>query len=213
MPKEQKETGSDKIQFFGEVDLNKHGAVGSDMPSWYFERHIEELEENIKRKERMLERGDADAEQIPLIRGQIKTDRDKLVQIIASRPNLTGPQKDRCYKAYEKLAAQIKDTMPTRKETKQGLVNPRDELKRLKDVKHITVDPTIASACGVKADHGKITGDQANKMYQILGKYLGENTNIEKLRRDGGVESYKMENDTLKAVLNQMFEGKKTEGL
>ena len=43
--------------------------------------------------------------------------------------------------------------MPTRKKAKDGLVNPQNELKRLK-TKHITISPEIAAACGVRADHG-----------------------------------------------------------
>jgi len=199
---EKKVDESGNIQFFGEIDLNRDGKIVSDMPAWYFDMHIEDLEENISRKERMLESGKMVGENVPLIRGQIKQEREKLKKILDSKPSLNDKQRDRCWKAYEKLQQQIKDTMPTRKETKNGLVNPRDELKRLKDVKHITIDPTIASACGVKADHGKITGDQANKCYKILGKVLGENTNVERLRKDGGGDAYKTINDLTKAILD-----------
>lgn len=204
---------SGKIKFFGEVDLNDEGGITSQIPAWCFDQHIGYLEEGISRKKRMLERGEVATDQVPVLRGQIKSETEKLERIVASRPNLSDKQKDRCAKAYENLGRQIADTMPTRKESKQGLVSPYDELKRLKGKKHITIDPTIASACGVKPVQGKITGDEANKCYQILGKALGENTNVERIRKDGGVQSYKTENDSLRAVLDAMFEGKMQKGL
>jgi len=62
-------------------------------------------------------------------------------------------------------------------------------MKRMK-TKHIQIDPQMAAALGVKPVHGKISGDEANKCFQILGKFLGESTNIESLRRDGNSEAY-----------------------
>ena len=91
--------------------------------------------------------------------------------------------------------------MPTRKQAKDGLVDPYRELKRLK-TKHIKIDPEIAKACGVKAVQGKISGDEANKCYQILGKALGENTIVEVLRKDGNSEAYQSIHDLTRAILD-----------
>ena len=201
----KKETS--KIQFFGEADLNDQGGIKSEMPAWYFERHIDFMENNISRKQKMLDRGGIASDQVPRVREEIKAEKKKMKSIQDSRPVLTDTQQNRCYKAYENLARQIKETMPTRKESKDGLVDPYSEMHRMKD-KHITVDPTIASACGVRPDHGKISGDEANKCYQILGKILGENTNAERLRRDGNTEAYKSMNDLTQAIL----EGKEVRG-
>lgn len=207
MPKEEKETKEDKIRFFGEVDLNQQGGIKSDMPAWYFDVHIEELEEGIRKKQRMLDTGAVEIDQIPLLRSQIEGESKKLKEIISSRPHLTDKQRDTCYKVYQNLARQIADTMPTRKETKDGLVNPQNELKRLK-TKHITINPEIASACGVKAHQGKITGDEANKCYQILGKMLGENTMVERLRKDSQIEAYKTTHDLVEKILRGMEVGR-----
>ena len=196
-----------KIQFFGEIDLNENGNIKSDMPAWYLDRHIEELEENIIRKQGMIDRQEVVNDQVPVLKEQIKADTARLKAINATRPHLEGKDLDRCAKAYEKLAKNISDTLPTRKQAKDGLVDPHRELKRLK-TKHIPIDPTIAAACGVRPHQGKITGDEANKCYQILGKALGENTNPEALRRDGGVESYQTENDNLKRILDEVFRNK-----
>jgi len=197
------EATDSKIRFFGEVDLDRDGKITSDMPAWYFERHIDEMEEGILRKENQLARGAIAADNVPMIKEEIKAEKAKLRKIKESKPTLTGNQVDRCWRVYKSLTEQIQASMPTRKQSKDGLVNPYDELKRLKQ-KHIKIDPEIAKACGVKAVQGKISGDEANKCYQIIGRTLGENTNVEALRRDGNTEAYHTINDLTKAILSGM---------
>ena len=195
---------SERIQFFGEVDLNSEGGRVADVPSWCFDIHIEEMQETIDRKRRQIELGIVTQESVHLMREEIKMEQDRLDQIVASRPKLTGNQQDKVYNAYNKLGQRIRDTLPTRKENEDGLINAHDELRRMKD-KHISISPEIAKACMVKPVNGKISGDEANKCYRILGSALGENTNVERLRKDGGGESYK----TMEAFTKAILEGKK----
>ena len=192
-----------KIQFFSEVDMNDQGHITSAMPAWYFDAHIDELREAVGRKERALQMGMVPQEDIFRTREEIKREKVKLKSIEASKPELKGANKDRCWKVYQSLQDQIKDTMPTRKEAKDGLVSPQQELTRLK-TKHIKVDPEIAKACGVNVVKGHITGDEANKCYQILGRALGENTFTEALRRDGNTEAYRSMNDLTQTILKGM---------
>jgi len=199
MPAKTKKDDS-KISFFGEIDLNDQGKIKSDMPAWYLERQIDEMEEGVSRKERMLKMGTVDPEVAPRMREEVKAERKKLEMIKGGRPNLTGTRKDTCFKVWENLGRQIGDSMPTRKQAKDGLVNPYDEMKRLKN-KHITVNPEIAAACGVTPHQGKITGDEANKCYQILGKALGENTSVEALRKDGGHPAHESIHELTKLIL------------
>lgn len=191
-----------KIQFFGEIDLNDDGNIRSDMPAWYLDRHIDELEENVLRRENMLKRGAVTGDQVPILKEQIKADKARLKAIEETRPNLTDAQRDRCWKMYESLSGQIKSSLHTRKQSKDGLVDPYNELKRMKS-KHIKVDPELAAACGVRPHQGKISGDEANKCYQILGKALGENTNPEALRRDGVSEAYQSSHDLTQLILDK----------
>ncbi|MCK4328792.1 hypothetical protein KAX02_03010 [candidate division WOR-3 bacterium] len=195
-----KEIENDGIQFFGEVDLNDQGGIKSDMPAWYFDVHIENLRENIERKARGVERNLYAPDQILRVKEEIKAERVKLKEIEDSRPKLSGKALDKCGNAYESLKKQIRETMPTRKESKDGLVSPHEELNRMKS-KHIKIDTEIAKACGVHVVRGKISGDEANKVYQILGKALGENTNVERLRRDGNSEAYKTMHNLTQAIL------------
>lgn len=186
--------------FFGEIDLNDKGGIRSDTPAWYFDVHIDELEESIARKKRMVENHLVEPDVALRMREEIKVEGEKLKAIKSSQPRLTGAQTDLCSTTYQDLGRQIRDSMPTRKEDQDGLVSPHQELKRMK-TKHINIDPTVALACGCKPVNGKITGDEANKCYKIIGKQLGENTTVERLRRDGGGEAYKTMNNLAQAIL------------
>lgn len=198
------------IEFFGEIDLNEQTKKPrSEYPAWYFDVHIEALQEGIERKQRQIDLGVVPGETILEMKAEIEREQEKLDAIKQSRPKLTGPQKDKCYSAYQELGKQISDTMPTRKQDKAGLVNPYDELKRLKKTKHISIDPDIAKSCNVKPVNGKVTGNEAAKCFQMLGRALGESSNVESLRRDGGQDSsYKIIDDLTKAIL----EGKDIKG-
>ena len=194
-------TNESKIQFFGEIDMDdRTGDIRSDMPAWFFDVHIDNLRENIERKARAVKLNLYAPDQILREKEEITVLRERLKEIEDSRPMLSDTQKDQCAKAYESLKKQIRDTMPTRKEAKDGLVSPHAELKRLK-TKHISINPAIAKACGVHVVHGKISGDEAAKCYQILGKRLDENISVEKLRRDGNSEAYQSMNDLTRAIL------------
>jgi hypothetical protein len=197
---ETTENTDEKIHFFGEVDLNAKGGRVSDVPAWCFDVHIDEMEENIRRKERQIELGIVAKESVHTMREEISGERERLASIKNSKPDLKGPQKDKCYNSWKSLGERIRDTMPTRKELHDGLVSAHDELKRMKD-KHISVSPEIAKACMVKPVKGKISGDEANKCYRILGAALGESVSTERLRRDGGGEAYKTMNDLTQAIL------------
>ena len=194
----------ERIKFFGEVDLNSDGNRVSDVPSWCFDVHIDEMEELIGRKKRQIEMGIIAQESIHQMKEEIQMEEERLNQIKSSKPVLTDKQRDKAYNAYKALAERITDTLPTRKEMEQGLVSAHDELKRMKD-KHISISPEIAKACMVKSVNGKISGDEANKCYRILGAALGENASPERLRRDGGGESYK----TMEALTQAILQGRK----
>jgi hypothetical protein len=193
-------TTNDGVQFFGDVDLNENNKIKSFMPAWYQDRAIDELQESIDRKKRALKAHMIKEDMIQRTEAEIKAESERLTEIINSKPRLKDEQKDKCYGAYKMLREQIASTLPTRKQAKDGLVNPHDELRRMKS-KHITIDPDIAAACGVKTTGGKISGDEAGRCFKILGKILGEPTNVETLRRDGNSEAYQSMNELTQAIL------------
>ena len=66
------------VQFFGEVDLNPRGGVGSAYPGWMFPRLVEEMEEQILYEESQLKDQLLDASQKASIKESIDKKRERL---------------------------------------------------------------------------------------------------------------------------------------
>ena len=198
---------TESISFFSEVDLRNDGKPASEYPSWFFDIHIAEMKENIERKKRQLDRGLVHPEMIMRVRMEVQNEEKRLKELEGSKPRLTKGQKDVVYREYQKLADQLSESMPTRREDRQGFVRPHEELKRL-NTAYIDIDPNVAAACGL-GKRTKITGKQAAKCYQIMGKALGEDANVEKLRKDGGVESFKTMDSVTAKIFQRLMEGEK----
>ena len=203
----------EEFSFFGEVDMKRDGNPSSQYPSWYFDIYLEELKESVSKKKRRIAMGLVAPSKIMSIKNEVEREEQRIKEIEASKPKLRGKLKDEVAKVYQSLEKQLAEEMPTRKEDKDGLVSPHGELKRW-DTPHIKVDPVIANACGIsmqklKEQKGKVTGKQAAKMYQIIGKSLGENTNVERIRRDRGVEAYKTMDTMTAKILERLVEGAK----
>ena len=197
----------EEIKFFGEVDLKADNKPASQYPSWFFDAYVDDLKEEVAKKERRLAMGLISPSKIMLIKNEVEREKKRIQEIEASRPKLRGKAKDEVADAYRRIGQQLLETMPTRKEEKDGLVSPHGELKRW-NTPYVKVDPKIAKACGIKTK-GKVTGKQAGKIYQILGKALGENTNLERIRRDTGVEAYKTMDTMTAKILERLTEGAK----
>lgn len=171
------------IEFFGKVDYNKHGNVGSEIPAWALERHIEMFEESLHEKKNRIRLGVVPSDGVPQLREEIRRDEEKLEALKSSKPKLRPKDKDRVASQYKELKEKISEAMHTRTEEERGFVNLHEEARRMVNP-CVDVDPELAQACNVKCDKGKVSRNGATRMYQILGKYLGEDTNAEKLRRD-----------------------------
>ena len=191
------------IEFFGNVDKNSKGEIASDLPAWYFDFHLSELEESVSKKKRQIERGQILPESVFNVQNEIKSKEVRIKEIQASKPKLVGGQKDKVSKAYFSLKNEIANSMPTKLENMEGYTNPREELKRMKDF-HIKVDPEIAKACNVKMERGKVTGDGADRIFKMSGRLLGENENIEKIRREGQSEAYRTMEDLTSKILEKV---------
>lgn len=192
-----------EIQFFGEVDKTKDGRNASEMPSWFHDVHLEKMEEEVSQKKRMLTQGRVPQDNIFMIQNEIKADEQKILEIKKSKPKLIGGQKDMVYKEYLSVGQQIADAMPTKRDELNGFANPRDELIK-NNTPGIKISDKMADAMGVKTQDGKITLKQAQKFYKLSGKILGENSNIERLRREGRSESYQTMHDLTQKILEKV---------
>ena len=175
---------SDTVFFFGKIDRNKEGEIGSVVPAWAMESHIGELKRGIEQKEAALENHLVPEDSVATVRAEMKREEKKLKEIVDSRPSLTPQQVDRVAKEYKELSKSIGDSLFSRSEMLQGTASPHEEAKRMV-TPCIKVDPELAEACGVKLDEeGKVSRNGAARIFKIIGKYLGEESNIETLRHD-----------------------------
>lgn len=189
MPKVKEETPKTEFEFFGEVDLNKQGNYGSDLPAWTFNQLIEDLEYDVRINEENLK----DMSVGPEARGKLLAKatqmKDRLDAIKASKPkvdpdlvhsivgsNMSGGS----------LGDKIQETMFTRDQMMKGIAEPREEARRMVEpiIKLEGKEKEMALGCGVKPNReGKVSRDEAIKIWKIGRKYLGELSNAELLRR------------------------------
>jgi hypothetical protein len=180
------------MEVFGEVDKNKKGLNASEYPAWYFDRHVEELEESIASLERSLNMGLIPADKVPAQKQDVANKKEKLHAILKSKPKPSVAERDKLWKLYKSLGEKIGDSMYTRSEMHMGTVDAHTEASFMTKP-CITLNPeeaSMAKSCGIKMGQDrKVSRNQAAKPFKILGKLLGEPSNIEVLRRDKVVES------------------------
>lgn len=178
------------IQFFSKVDRNKAGKRASETPSWAMQSHIDNLRESIDSKKRMLERGNCPLDAVPQTQAEIRKEEARLNEILDSRPKTSPDIEDKLYKVYKSLGKDIQDTLFTRSDMKLGLASPHEEARRMTEP-IIKVTKDIVELCkenevpvNVKGGEAFLTRNNATKVRQWIGKFLGEETNVEALRRD-----------------------------
>ena len=175
------------VQFFGEVDRNEKGQISSQFPAWYFEAHVDELKESIARKERSLQRGDIPPDAIPTTKAELAKETVRFDEIMKSKPKVGDAEKNLIWKQYKSLGKKISETMFTRSDMMFGTASAHEEAKRMIDpIIELDKDQlALADAIGVKADeNSKVSRNSAAKIFKMLGKLIGEPTNIEVLRKD-----------------------------
>lgn len=171
------------IHFFGKEDRNKDGIVGSQVPGWAMESQLEELRRGIENKEARIARHLVPEDQVNYVREEVSREKKRMAEIETSRPNLTSEEKDRVFKAYKDISKDIKDSMFKYDDMMTGAASAREEARRMSEP-IIKVDPDIAKACEVHMDtNGMVSRNDAQKIFKIVGAYLGEERNAEKLRR------------------------------
>ena len=202
----------DKIQFFGAVDRKgkkKDGAIASPLPCWYFPRKVEELEHEVQKKKRDLATGMLHPTAVPQARFELEQGEKRLAEIRKAHVKLTGKEKDEAKLIYDDMAKQIGDSMFTMYETKKGLADPHEEVRRMKEpiISIASKHKQLMKNLNVREVNGKISRDDASRVYKILGKSLGENTNTERLRKEGVHPSY--QGHVSMDELNRMVDGGK----
>jgi hypothetical protein len=173
------------ITFFSETDISK-GRISSEYPAWYFRNAVEDLREDIRREEFNLDSGIVPDSSRPQVIERIHRLRDRLDKIEESFPTLSSAQESKLIKVKNALAKEISSLQFTRSQMVKGLADGHEEARRM-ITPSISVTPEmaeVAQACNVQPINGKISRNQAEKIFKIAARYFGEMSNTEALRKD-----------------------------
>jgi len=177
---------SGKQEFFGKIDRDRDGVIASEYPAWYFETHIENMREEMESLKRRINRGEIPHDGIPQAEAEVRNIKERLDVIENSRPKLDDKERDDLLALHKELSGHISDSMFTRSEMQMGLASPHEEARRMVG-KLINISPKLkglASVCNVQMEGGKISRNDATRMWKMIGKLTGIGTNVEGLRKD-----------------------------
>jgi hypothetical protein len=201
---------ADKIEFFGPVDKKPDGTIRSFMPIWAQEKLCEDVEEEVGMRRRALERGEVPDDAIPGAKQGLERAEEKWNSVRDSRPKLTGEQKDICAKSRKSIGEKLTGMLFTASQMATGVdVQPFKEVEMMTEpcVKVEAHEKEGYEACGIKIRKGKVTRQEAERVYILHSKSIGEDPSIEKLRRKDVHENrnYIMVNKDTEA--DEMMEG------
>lgn len=174
------------MKIYGDVDRMKDGKIRSHFPAWYYEQQIEDLKESIRHREYQLDNDLIASTERNIQRERLKQEKDKLDKIEFSRVKLTPIEKDEMGKFQKEMGTKIKNQMFSRSEMEKGTADAHEEARRMiEPIIEIKgeFDAKLAEECGVKVKDGKISRKDAEKMWKIASRALGEPSNTETLRK------------------------------
>jgi hypothetical protein len=176
----------ENMKIFGEVDKDRDGKVKSDYPAWYFETHQEELEESVRQKERQLAADLIPDSEKGIMKSRLKQEKERLDKIRASKPELKDTEKDDVAKVTKEIGNSIASSMFTGSDMKRGTADAHEEARRISspviEVKS-EKQAELVKMCGINIKDGKITRGEAEKVWKIARRMLGEQANTEILRK------------------------------
>ncbi len=173
------------MKFFGEADRDKDGTIKSEYPAWYQRQQMEDLEESVRHMEYNLEKDLIRDRDKPEIRARLKREKELLDKINHSKAEIKGAE-DMITKGVKDFGSHIKDSMYTRTDMQRGTADAHEEARRISEpvisIKSKEM-AELAEACGIKPKDGKISRAEAEKIWKIGSRALGESSNVETLRR------------------------------
>lgn len=188
--KEEKfDPGVDKITHpsftvFTEYDFT-NGKISSCFPLWYFDSMKENIINEITRMNNAILFGFVPEERIPEYRAAMNKLKKKLQEIEDSERKFGSDVIDYAAKVISTLSEKISNAMPTRTEMEKGFFDPAEEARRMTTPCIILNETELrwAKICNCNVVNNKVSRTEAEKMWKIARKLLGEDTNTEILRK------------------------------
>jgi hypothetical protein len=169
---------SKEIVYFGEVDINKKtGLPASDYPAWCHDPQIEELKDEIRASEKAIDLELYKGKDLMRMREQLSMKKKRLDQILDSKPKINDADKDRIARARKDLGERIGESMFTASDMMRGTADAHVEAERMvKPCVKIQseYEAGLAKACGMNIENGKVSRNDAARIWKIQGKLLGE---------------------------------------
>ena len=189
LKKEPAEPGD--IQFFSEIDMNSShpDSVGSTYPAWYFTESMRQLEDSIEQEKRELKMFNMPESTKPVKVAKIKKMEERLERIKESK-GLLKPNTDKLSVFTNELGEKLREIMPSRSDERKGYVDAHDIAEHW-TTPCIEVSGELARVAmnngfqvQKKGNGGKMTELEVARFWKLGRKALGEDTNLERLRRD-----------------------------
>ncbi len=180
---EAKPMEASEFQVFSEVDLNQYGRIGSYMPAWAYTQLIDDLKNEINNMELQVRVSNISAERLSELEKSITNKKERLYEIEEGKPKI---DKDKIDELQNTLGEKIADSMFSRTDMMRGIADAHEEARRMteKCIKLSDTEAKFAKACNIPVSKDKtISRNHASKAWKIARRYLGENSNIELLRR------------------------------
>jgi hypothetical protein len=175
------------MKVFGDVDRTDKGKIKSEFPAWYYPQQIDELKESIRHKERLIEQDMVPASEKQITKSRLAQEKERLTKIEEHMPKLTATEQDSVHKMTKELGNKIGISMFSRSEMERGTADAHEEARRMSEpcieIK-TEAEVELAKECNISIKNGKVSRDEASKMWKLSRRMLGEMSNVEILRRD-----------------------------
>jgi hypothetical protein len=182
--KEANVVSESDFQFFTEVDMNQYGNVGGFIPSYMNRSLVEDLKREIDDEERSLAKQDLNPERRSILSKSVYKKKERLEKIENETPNL---DKDKVNDASKEVGKLISSAMFSEYDMKKGLADAHEEARRMSDrcIKVTSEIANILKGCNIQVDkeNPMVSRTHLEKAWKIMNRYLGESSNVERLRR------------------------------
>lgn len=179
------------FEFYAECDLHPVTKRPlAERPSWYNPKNIRDMENKITEMEVALQTGQVPRGYEPEYRdtlSQLKENLKKISDLTSIDDSTNDP--DEIYKACQEAGKILKDAMPSRYEMDKGLADPQMEYDMMTRPQiNIGDCPGVIElfkGCHMEIpNNGLVTREQVAKVFQIGMKKIGENPDLEYLRKE-----------------------------
>ena len=182
--------GLEDVEFFGEADMTINRdtgqkKIGSEYPAYYFEQQCREISDGIARLEFDIDNAKIPDKGKPAAIAELKKLKAMKDKVDASRPKIKGYE-DEIRKARESLGEKIKETKYSRSDMLKGLADGHEEYRRQSEpiIELKGDEMLLAKKMNCRIVKGKVTRNDADRIWKIISRSLGENSDTEVLRRD-----------------------------